>query len=144
VSVRGTRRTSSPDDGVADRGAKAGRDGRVCGKKEEGARWLLKPGGGEKKGRRMGGGVWPWGATRRGGGVGPGPDRWAAPQQRPGRLQPGRGARGRRVSVSDRGAPRQLMGGPRWQWEREGEERRERHAGARGSAREEKGVVKPR
>jgi hypothetical protein len=55
--VRGTRRTSSPVDGVADRGANAGRDGRACGKREEGARRLLKPTGGGKNGE----GVRPWG-----------------------------------------------------------------------------------
>jgi hypothetical protein len=57
--VRGTHRTSSPVDGVADRGANAGRDGRACGKREEGARRLLKPTGGG--GGERGGGVWPWG-----------------------------------------------------------------------------------
>jgi hypothetical protein len=52
--VRGTRRTSSPVDGVADRGANAGRDGRTCGKREEGARRLLKPGGEEWGGPAVG------------------------------------------------------------------------------------------
>jgi hypothetical protein len=77
-------------------------------------------------------------------GAGPGPDRRAAPRPHPSRLRPGRGARGRRVSVSDRGASRQLTGGPRWKWEWEGEEWHERRAGARRPTREEKGVVEPR
>jgi hypothetical protein len=49
--VRGTRRTSSPVDGVADRGANAGRDGRACGKREEGRSAASQAGGrkGEKK-----------------------------------------------------------------------------------------------
>jgi hypothetical protein len=41
--VHGTRRTSSPVDGAADRGANAGRDGRACRKREEGPgsdRWM--------------------------------------------------------------------------------------------------------
>jgi hypothetical protein len=52
--VRGTRRTSSPVDGVADRGANAGRDGRACGKREEGRSAASQTGG-------EGGCVRPWG-----------------------------------------------------------------------------------
>jgi hypothetical protein len=82
--VRGTHRTSSPVDGAADRGANAGRDGHVCGKREEGRSAASQAGGkGEKNG---GGGSSRGGATRHGGSVGPGPDRWAAPRPRPGRL----------------------------------------------------------
>jgi hypothetical protein len=77
--VRGTRRTSSPVDGVADRGANAGRDGRACRKKEEGRSTASQAGGGgEKRGRRNGRG------SGRGGDVGPGPDRRAAPRPCPG------------------------------------------------------------
>jgi hypothetical protein len=130
--VRGTSRTSSPVDGVADRGANAGRDGRACGKREEGARRLLQPRGGEEWGGPTWGCHMAWGRRVAW------PNRRAAPRLRPGRLRPGRGARRQHISVSDIGAPRQLTGGPRWQWEREGEERRERHAGACGPAREEK------
>jgi hypothetical protein len=79
-------------------------------KGRRGARRLLKPGG--EKGEKNGGSG-RGGATRRGGGVGPGPDRRAAHRSRPGRLRPGRDARGWHVSVSDRGAPRQLTGEPR-------------------------------
>jgi hypothetical protein len=61
--------------------------------------------GGGKKGEEWG--LQPWGATRRGGGVGPGPDRRAAPRPRSDRLRTGCGAHERRVSVSDRGVPRQ-------------------------------------
>jgi hypothetical protein len=93
-------------------------------------------GEGEKNGggSGRGGATWhgcAWGLASTGG-------------QRPDRLLPGRGARRRRVSVSDRGAPRQLTGGPQWQWEREGEERHEQRAGTPGPAQEEKGVVEPR
>jgi hypothetical protein len=44
--VRGTGRTSSSVDGVADRGANAGRDGRACGKREEGRSTASQTGGG--------------------------------------------------------------------------------------------------
>jgi hypothetical protein len=132
--VHGIRQTSSSVDGIADRGANAGRDGRACEKKEEGRSAASQAEGGSGCG----------GATWCGGGVGPSLDWWAVPRPRPGRLRPGRGAHGRRVSVPDRGAPGQLTGGPRWQWEREGEEMRERREGARGPAREEKRVVEPR
>lgn len=53
--MRGVRRTSSPMDGAADRGANAGRDGRACGKREEGRSSASQAGGlGGEKGRRKG------------------------------------------------------------------------------------------
>jgi hypothetical protein len=64
--VHGTRRTSSPVDGVADRGAKAGRDGRACEKREEGRSVASQGGGGGEKGEKNGGGSCRGGATRRG------------------------------------------------------------------------------
>jgi hypothetical protein len=127
--VRGTRRTISPKDGVADRGAKAGRDGRTCGKREEGARRLLKRGGrgGEReKGRRMGGsgrGV-PHGAGAA----------WGLAQtsrRRPTTSRPtvtrAQRARAARLCFGQ-GRAEAVEGGARWEWE--GEERHERHAWA--------------
>jgi hypothetical protein len=52
--MRGTHRTSSPVDGVDDRGANAGRDNRACGKREEG-RSAASQARGEKRGEEMGG-----------------------------------------------------------------------------------------
>jgi hypothetical protein len=132
--VRGTRRTSSPVDGVADRGANAGRDGRACEKREEDARRLLKPTGG---GEEWGGG--PAVGVPRGVGAA-----WvlAPTASRPTatRAQCARAAR----LCFGQGRAEAADGWARWQWKREGEERHERRAGARGPAREEKGVVKPR
>jgi hypothetical protein len=117
--VRGTHRTSSPVDGAADRGAKARRDGCVCGKREEG-RSAASQAAGEKRGEEMGGAS-RGGATRHGGGVGPGSDRRAASRPWPGR---------QRRAGADVRAPVVV--------------RVERRARVRGLAREENGVAKPR
>jgi hypothetical protein len=50
-----------------------GRDGRACGKREEGARWLLKPGGGVGRGVPHGAGA-AWGLAPTGG-IGSGRER---------------------------------------------------------------------
>jgi hypothetical protein len=98
--VCGTHRTSSSVDGVADRGANAGRDGRACGKGRRG----------EKRGRRTGGGSDRGGATRRGGGT-PTVSRPTATQARRARMARLRFGQ-ERAEAADSGS--------RWQWERVG------------------------
>jgi hypothetical protein len=76
--------------------------------------------GREGKKREGGGAVQPWKCHAAWDGVvGPDPDRQVAPRPCPRRSRPGRGARGRRVTVRTAARWRR-SGGPRWQRERGG------------------------
>jgi hypothetical protein len=93
------------------------------------------------RGKKWGGGSGGEDAMRCGAGVGPGPDQRVAPRPCPDRSRPGRGARGRRMSVSGRGAPRAADAWPP-AGNRRGRE--ERGVGGVWAGLEEKGLGRAR